>query len=98
MSPATQLDLSQSFKLKPEFFFSSNTTHLQLINVANDDAIIFRFVGPCRTAFAELAKGKSVQEVKQAVMLEMPDRSSSDVDTFLLDFIKELTEMDLFDR
>lgn len=94
----TKLDLAQSFKLKPEFFFSSTATQLQLINVAIDDAIIFRFVGPCRIAFAELAKGKNMQEVKQAVMLEMPGRSASEVDSFLIDFIKELTEMDIFDR
>lgn len=98
MVSASKVNLSQSFKLKPEYFFSNNNQHLQLINVAVDDAIIFRFSGSCKNVFSALSKGQTLAEIKQSLMSEFPDQSSEAVEAFLFEFIGELVEMDVFDN
>lgn len=89
--------MNKTYKLKSEFFFSNTATSLQLINVASDDALIYRFTGPCRQVFRSIAAGQSLPEIKQTLMSENPQFSEADVDKFLANFIQELTAMDVFD-
>ncbi len=98
MTSASKVNLSQSFKLKPEYFFSNSNQHLQLINVAVDDAIIFRFSGSCKNVFSALSKGQTLAEIKESLINEFPEQSPQEIEAFLLEFIGELVEMDVFDN
>lgn len=89
--------MSKIYKLKSEFFFSNTATSLQLINVATNDALIYRFTGPCRQAFSAIAAGKTLTEVKQNLLADNANFTEADVDKFLTNFIQELTAMDVFD-
>lgn len=91
------MNLDQSFKLKPEYFFSIGDQHLQLINVASDDGLIFRFSGPCRKVFAAISQGKTLADIKASLLNEFPEQTPEFVEAFLIEFIGELKEMDVFD-
>lgn len=90
--------LNTRFKLKPEFFFSGSADQLRLINVADDDTTIYQFSGPCTEVFKDIAKGTTPAEIKALLLQKSGMVSAQEVDSFLENFLTELTAMGIFDN
>lgn len=90
------VDFNRTYRVSDKFFYSAKGTYLQVINVAEDDNFIYRMSGPCRFVFEQLAKGQTLNEIRENLLLERKSKSPQEIDTFLISFVQDLDRLQIF--